>query len=181
MAIIFRGKPACRCLRRWLPVYERELQETGNLVGELLLYQLNGNAPASANTHTGGAYDVTDPKDVDSNQGDVLIGRLMGSAEWLRTTAQGFSVGHRHGILRGCPHNSGGRYQIGLLDNGFNGLKGNSPDDGPRPLGMQRSWREGIAWAKARQRARRRRARLKALREQRAKITAIIRKILSRK
>lgn len=170
MTVLFRGKPACECLAKWLPVYERELRETGNLVGDLQLFQLNGTAAASAGTHTGGAYDVTDPKDVDSNQGDVLIGRSMGSSEWLRTTAQGFSVGHRHGILRGCPHNIGGRYQIVKLDAGFNGLKGDGPDDGPRPIGMTRTWQEGIAWARARQRRRVLNARLAVLREQKAKV-----------
>ena len=179
MTVIFRGKPACRCLAKWLPVYERELQETGNLVGELKIYQLNGDAEASGGTHTGGAYDVTDPTAGQSNQSDVMIGRQMGAAEWARTAAQGFTP-HRHGILRNCPHNTGGRYQIDLLDRGYNGLVGNAPDDGPK-VHVKRTWQQGIAWAKARQKMRRRRARIKMLRAQRAKITATIQRLLGLK
>jgi hypothetical protein len=179
MTYYFRGKPCCYCLYKWLPVYERELQETGNLVGELQIYQLNGTAEASAGTHTGGAYDVTDPDAGLSNQADVMIGRQMGAAEWARTAAQGF-VPHRHGILRGCGHNHGGRYQLDLLRQGYNGLKGNAPDDGPK-VHVYRTWKQGIAWAKARQKMRRRRARIKMLREQRAKITSTIQRLLGKK
>lgn len=179
MSIIFRGKPACRCLAKWLPVYERELQETGNLDGELVIYQLIGDAAASGNTHRGGgAYDITEPGEGMSNQADVMIARQMGSAEWLRTTAQGFTP-HRHGILRGCPHNTN-PYQVRLLEQGFNGLVGNAPDDGPK-VHVHRTWKQGIAWAKARQKMRRRRARIKMLRAQRAKITAAIQRLLGKK
>lgn len=177
MIKLYRGKPACRCLRRWLPVYERELRETGNLQGELKIYQLVGNASVSGNTHLGGgAYDVTDGR---SDQGDVKIGREMGAAEWLRTPAQGFLL-HRHGILRGCPHNTSGQYQIVALDAGFNGLVGNRPDDGPKVI-VKRTWKQGIAWAKARQRMRARRARIARLRAERAKITATIQRLLGKK
>lgn len=153
MTVMFRGLPACECLAKWLPVYERELQETGNLVGTLRIFQLIGDAAASGNTHLpGGAYDVTDGT---PSQADVLIGRQMGAAEWLRQPPT-FSTLHRHGVLRGCPHNAGGRYQIGALDDGFNGLgKGGrgGPDDGPRNFEV-RTWQDGIAWAKKRQRVR---------------------------
>lgn len=175
MLNMFRGKPACRCLKRWLPVYERELQETGNLEGELTIYQLIGDAAVSGNTHKGGgAYDITGGLD---DQKDVHIGRLMGAAEWLRTPAQGF-IAHRHGILRGCPHNPN-PYQIKLMEQGFNGLVGNAPDDGPKVY-VHRTWQEGIAWAKGRQKMRRRIARVKKLRAQRAKITATIQRLLNR-
>lgn len=153
MTVMFRGMPACECLAEFLPVYERELQETGNLVGPLKIYQLIGDAAASASTHQpGGAYDVTDGT---PSQADVLIARQMGAAEWLRTPPT-FSPLHRHGVLRGCPHNAGGRYQIAALDAGFNGLGSGGrggPDDGPRDFEV-RTWREGIAWAKRRQRVR---------------------------
>lgn len=183
MTTLFRGEIACRCLARWLPVYERELRETGNLgqTEVLRIFQLIGDAAVSGNTHLGGgAYDVTDGR---SDQGDVLIARQMGSSEWLRTKAQGFTTDHRHGLLRGCPHNTHGGYQIVALDAGFNGLGAGGrggPDDGPRPLGMRRTYKEGIAWARARQKARKRRARIAKLRAQRAAITALIRKILNR-
>lgn len=153
MTLYFRGLPACECLIKWLPVYERELQETGNLVGPLKIFQLIGSAPASADTHKpGGAYDVIDGT---PSQDDVLIGREMGAAEWLRQPPT-FSPLHRHGVLRGCSHNTGGRYQIAALDAGFNGLgtggRGGR-DDGPRNFEV-RTWQEGIAWAKRRQRVR---------------------------
>lgn len=174
--IIFRGKPACRCLAKWLPVYERELQDLELLVGELQIFQLNGTAEASAGTHTGGAFDIVDLP----GTFDVMIAREMGApATWLRGPAQGFIV-HLHGILRGCPHNRGGAYQIDAVDDGFNGLgKGGrgGPDDGPQ-VTSRRTWEEGIAWAKARQAERVRKAKLARLRERRRKITRLIRKLM---
>lgn len=149
---LYKGLPCCRCLYKWLPVYERELIETGNLVGPLKVYQLIGHAEASANTHLpAGAYDVTDGIDGD---GDVKIAREMGSAEWTRRPPA--FILHRHGVLRGCPHNAGARYQIDALDGGFNGLGSGGrggPDDGPRDFTV-RTWQEGIRWAKRRQRIR---------------------------
>jgi len=149
---LYKGLPCCRCLYKWLPVYERELIETGNLVGPLKVYQLIGDAAVSGNTHLGGgAYDVTDGVDGD---GDVLIARNMGAAEWTRRPPA--FILHRHGILRGCPHNKLGTYQIGALDKGFNGLGSGglgARDDGPRNFEV-RTWQEGIRWAKRRQRIR---------------------------
>jgi len=171
MTVIYRGKPACECLAKWLPVYERELRETGNLQGDLVVYQLNGNAAESAGTHTGGAYDVTDGR---PDQGDVWIGRQMGAAEWLRTPPK--FVTHRHGVLRGCPHNHGGRYQIGLLDQGFDGLVGNAPDNGPRNF-QPRTWQEGIKWARRRQRRRWAARKLTKLRAEKAKLQATINRL----
>lgn len=51
----------------------------------------------------------------------------------------------------GCPHNSPARYQIDAYKAGFNGLGLNGrggKDTGPRGI-TYRTWREGIAWAKA--------------------------------
>lgn len=180
MSVIFRGLPACECLARWLPVYERELQETGNLVGDLRIFQLIGDAPASGPTHKpGGAYDVTDGT---PSQADVLIGRQMGAAEWLRVPPA-FSTVHRHGVLRGCPHNAGGRYQIGALDAGFNGLgtggRGGK-DDGPRDFEI-RTWQEGIDWAKKRQRVRAINAKIEAARAEIDTINASIGEARERK
>lgn len=142
----FRGFPACDCLAAWLPVFETELQRRGLLAGDLPIYQLIGNASASAGVHSqGGAFDVSD---LVGDQ-DVWVARQMGAdATWARRAAQGF-VPHLHGVLRGCPHNEPGRYQIDAVDAGFNGLGAGGRggmDDGPRPL-SKRSWREGIAWA----------------------------------
>jgi hypothetical protein len=144
-AVDFRGKPACPCLAEWLPVYEAELQRRGQLAGDLPIYQLIGGAAASGGTHaSGGAFDISDL----TGDADVWVARQMGAdATWARTRAQGFTP-HLHGVLRGCPHNDPARYQLADVDNGWNGLAGNSRahDDGPRPL-SGRTWREGIAWA----------------------------------
>jgi hypothetical protein len=144
-AVDFRGKPACPCLAEWLPVYEAELQRRELLAGNLPIYQLIGGAAASGGTHaTGGAFDIKDL----IGDADVWVARQMGAdATWARTAAQGFTP-HLHGVLRGCEHNGPARYQIADVDNGWNGLAGDSRarDDGPRPL-SGRTWREGIAWA----------------------------------
>lgn len=144
----FRGYPACECLVEWLPVYERLLQVRGVLQGPLRIYQLIGQASASANTHSeGGAFDICDLLD---GGVDVEVARQMGAdATWARTAAQGFSTPHLHGVLTDCPHNGPARYQIDAVRAGCNGLgKGGrgGTDDGPRPL-SGRTWRQGIAWA----------------------------------
>lgn len=145
MTVMFRGKSACECLAAWLPVYEDVLLQRGVIQHNIDIYQLIGVAKASAGTHIpGGAYDVAQVSDE-----AILVAREMGAAAWHRRVAQGFDEDHQHGVLRGCPHNAGGRYQIGALDAGFNGLghlgRG-GPDDGPRtPV---RTWQQGIAWAR---------------------------------
>lgn len=142
----FRGFPACPCLAKWLPAYESELQRRGVLVGPLRIYQLIGDAAASADVHTkGGAFDITDYLGGE----DVWVARQMGAdATWARVA--GFSTVHIHGVLTGCPHNGPARYQIDAVRAGFNGLGTGGrggPDDGPRPL-SGRTWREGIEWAR---------------------------------
>lgn len=143
----FRGKPCCACSAEWLPALEHELQRREILDGLLGVYQLDGNAAASAGTHKGGAADLVDLP----GKEDLWVIRQMGAdAAWLRTSAQGFSPTHIHLVLRGCPHNAAARYQIGAVDDGFNGLGRNGQggaDDGPRPLSL-RTWREGIQWAR---------------------------------
>lgn len=144
MSVTFRGKPACPCLVAWLPVYEAELIRRRQIKHNLDIYQLTGNAKASAGTHTGGAYDVAQVSAV-----DILVAREMGAAAWHRTQAQGFDTEHQHGVLRGCPHNTGGRYQIAALEAGYNGLGHNGRggrDNGPTPTAW-RTWQQGIAWA----------------------------------
>lgn len=173
---VFRGRVACTCLISWLPVIERELQDLGVIKGPLPIAQLVGTAAASAGTHKGGAVDLwTVATEV------VRIARQMGAdATWVRTKAQGFDP-HIHGVLRGCHHNAAARYQIAAVDAGYNGLgpggRGGT-DDGPRPL-SGRTWREGITWAKRRQRVRRINAKIQAtkatlarLRKRRAQVRA---------
>lgn len=160
MTVLFRGLPACECQAKFLPVFEREAQELGILDGNLPLSQLIGGAKASGGTHTNGGADDTFPlttvRDVAAY---VRLSRDMGAdATWLRPAnwdGKG-GVAHVHRVLRGCPHNGPARYQIDAVDDGFNGLgKGGrgGRDDGPRPL-SGRTWQEGIAWAKKRQRVR---------------------------
>lgn len=142
--VMFRGKPACTCLAAWLPAYEAELLRRGVIVHSIDIYQLNGNAEASAGTHKGGAFDIAQTSDT-----ALLVAREMGApATWRRTPAQGFIL-HAHGVLRGCPHNASARYQIDAVDAGYNGLgRGGlgGKDDGPR-VTTRRTWQQGIAWA----------------------------------
>ena len=142
----FRGLPACPCLAAWLPVYEAELQRRGILDGPLRIYQLIGNASASADTHSqGGAFDLSDY----FGHEDVWVARQMGApATWERTSPP-FTTRHIHGVLQGCPHNGPARYQIAAVYSGFNGLGAGGrggPDTGPRPI-PARTWQQGIKWA----------------------------------
>lgn len=142
----FRGFRACPCLARWLPWYERELLRRGVIKKNIDIFQLIGDAPASAGTHSrGGAFDIAQTSDE-----AILVARQMGAdATWHRSKAQGFTE-HAHGVLRGCPHNGPVVYQIHAVDDGYNGLgKGgrDGKDDGPRPL-SGRTWKQGIRWSK---------------------------------
>lgn len=146
---IFRGRRACVCLIAWLPIFERELLRLGVIKERIDIAQLTGGAPQSGGTHTqGGAFDLWQVAAL-----AIWVARQMGAdAGWKRTPEQGFAL-HMHGVLRGCPHNDPARYQIGAVDAGYNGLGAGGRggrDDGPRPL-SKRTWREGIVWAKARQ------------------------------
>lgn len=138
---LFRGRVACACLIAWLPKYERELQRRGVIGGPLPIAQLVGDAPASAGTHYGGAFDLRM-----TNLTAVWIAREMGAdATWVRDWP---GNQHTHGVLTGCPHNGNARYQIDAVRAGFNGLGAGGrggPDDGPRPL-SGRTWQQGIAW-----------------------------------
>ena len=153
-AVTFRGKPACPCLATWLPVYEAELLRRGIIRHSIDIYQLIGNAPASAGVHSqGGAFDIAQ-----TQREAVAVAREMGAdATWARTTGSFATNQHTHGVLRGCPHNGPARYQINAVDAGYNGLGHlghGGRDDGPRPL-SRRTWREGIAWARNLQRTNR--------------------------
>lgn len=143
----FRGFPACECLAKWLPVYEKELIRRKVIKYNIDIYQLIGNAGASAGTHsTGGAYDI-----VQYGATAIYVARQMGAdAAWARTPALGFSPAHQHGVLRGCPHNSAARYQIAAVDAGYDGTGSGGMgrrDYGPRPL-SKRTWQQGIEWQK---------------------------------
>lgn len=143
----FRGFNACTCLVKWLPVFERELLRRGVIKHNIDIAQLVGGYSKSGGTHLpGGAFDIWQ-----NTRLTIEIAREMGAAAWGRTRAQGFDP-HAHGVLKGCPHNAGGRYQITELENGGDGLVGNRPDDGPRTMPIPlRTWQEGIKWAEAKQ------------------------------
>lgn len=146
---------ACSCLVEWLPVYEQELIDLGVIRESIDVTQLIGGYAASGGTHsTGGAFDIWQ-----TQRKAVQVARYMGAAAWARTRAQGFAP-HIHGVLNGCPHNSPARYQIAALHSGHNGLgRGGrgGRDDGPRNMPIPlRTYKQGIAWAKARQAKRRR-------------------------
>lgn len=151
----FRGFPSCSCLNAWLLAYEAELLRRGVIRESIDIYQLIGGAAASAGTHrTGGAADL-----YQATREAIWVARNMGAASWRRDAdpddgQPDFKPTHQHLVLKGCEHNSAARYQIPACEAGRNGLGYNGrggPDDGPRsgvkfPL---RTWREGIAWAKA--------------------------------
>jgi hypothetical protein len=150
--VIFRGKPACPCLVRWLTVYESVLLRLGLIKHNIDIYQLIGGAAASAGTHTkGGAYDLAQ---VSTEQ--IRIAREMGAAAWhrpLNWDGRG-GIEHHHGVLNGCPHNAPAAYQISDYIAGRNGLANRAVDTGPRVLPL-RTWEQGIAWATERAAAKR--------------------------
>jgi len=141
----FRGFPACSCQVEWLPVFERTAQRLGILTGSLHLFQLIGGNVRSGGTHlTGGAADWF------HTTGLVALARQMGAdATWHRPFNWDGKGGneHDHSVLRGCPHlSASAAAQIVAVDHNGDGLVGDVPDPGPRPL-SGRTWREGIAWA----------------------------------
>src|SRR6188768_592910 len=91
---------------------------------------------ASAMTHAGeGVIDVTGA-DLDAI---VVAMRQVGFVAWHRTPAQGF-VHHVHGVAVGEPLlHPQAQTQVDSYLAGYNGLRGNGVDDGPR------DW-VGITW-----------------------------------
>ena len=151
----FRGFPACPCLVEWLTEYEKEALRLGYIKYHLDIWQLIGGSPKSGGTHTkGGAADTAQ-----ISYDMIWLARQMGAdAAWYRPYNWDKRKGmkHAHLVLRGCPHNTPARYQytstFSGVDHGKNGLANGGKDTGPRPL-SKRTWKEGIAWAKARQAA----------------------------
>lgn len=108
-----------------LPLLERVMQGSYNA----------GGVSVSAGTHdAGGAVDLS----VTGLSPDVIwrvltVLRQRGLVAWHRTPAQGPWAAHIHGIDRGANDLSpGAAEQVRLFDQGYNGLVGNRPDDGPR-------------------------------------------------
>lgn len=145
----FRGYRCCTCVAEWFPVYERMLAlrgiTSGTKDGRLRIFQFTGTAAASAGTHSqGGAMDTAmlDPS-------GIRLAREMGaSASWIRWWPGNL---HAHMVLAGCPHNGPARYQITAVKAGFDGtgwLGRGGRDTEWRPR-QWRTWREGLAWARA--------------------------------
>lgn len=138
----YRGLPACTCLAAWAPAFEAAIGRQPRL------FQLVGNAPASAGFHKGGGSADYEPLSED----ELRTARNMGAAAWNRWWTNNY---HSHLRLNGCPHNTIGQPQVTDLNEGRDGtgpLYDNAgvPDNGPRdgvhwPL---RTWRQGIEWAK---------------------------------
>lgn len=144
----FRGFTCCTCLAQWLPVYERLLLQRGLIKMNIDVWQLTGNATASAGTHSkGGVFDLL----YQTLEAHAMVAREMGArATWVRPYPQ-FSRKHLHGVLTGCPHNSPAAYQISAVRAGYNGLGSDGragPDPHPDPS-ADRTWVQGIEWALA--------------------------------
>jgi hypothetical protein len=153
-AVTVYGHPGCPCQAAWLPVFEVEARRRGLLVGPLPVSQLIGGDPRSGGTHVdGGAADFFPLTAITDIGAFVALAREMGADatfERLFNWDGHDGVHHVHSVLTGCPHNAPARYQIDAVRAGFNGLGAGgrgAPDTGPRPL-SDRTWRQGIEWAK---------------------------------
>ena len=160
-AVMFRGEPACPCQVAWIPVLEEYLQALALIDGQLPIAQLIGFYSGSGSTHGdlngdglrkgGGCIDFM----VTGRLADQVIvaARAMGAdPSWHRLPGWDGpdSVEHDHVGLRGCPHRTvQALAQEYAVDHNGDGLVGDAPDPGPRPL-SGRTWREGIQWARAR-------------------------------
>lgn len=150
--VYYDGHPACPCQVKWLPELERQAQRAGLIKGALPVSQLIGGDPRSGGTHLkGGATDFYPLAAITNVPAFIRLCRDMGAdATWRRPYnwdgANG--VEHAHAVLTGCPHNGPAAYQIDAVRADQNGLANHGKDDGPRPL-SGRTWREGIAWARA--------------------------------
>ena len=171
----YRGKRCCVCMPPWLDAFERELLALRVIRRNIDVLQLTGSAPKSAGVHAeGGAADLGQTQPL-----AVWVARQMGAdAAWARVGPAWEGNEHMHLVLTDCPHNGPARYQIDEVRAGGDGLVGSLPDPGPRPL-SGRTWRQGVAWQKARDARRARIAeQLKLLRQQiadkRERIAALI-------
>jgi hypothetical protein len=158
-AVDFRGLPACPCQVEWIPKLEAHLRYLGLIQGNLAIAQLIGLYEKSGNTHGdptgtglrkgGGVTDFW----LTGHLADecVAVMRDMGAdPTWHRLPNWDGAGGseHVHCGLRGCPHRTetalAQEYQV---DHNGDGLVGDLPDPGPRPL-SGRTWRQGTEWAR---------------------------------
>lgn len=95
----------------------------------------NVGVPASAGTHDGGGAIDISVSEFSAEQCTAAVTALreVGFAAWLRTTDQGFSGDHIHGIAIGDTDAADvAQSQVGDYFLGRNGLKGHGEDDGPK-------------------------------------------------
>lgn len=132
-----------------------------------------GGVAASAGTHDGGGVvDLNGTFEADRKVREL---RRTGFAAWHRTPAQGDWPHHVHAVLIGNARlSAGARAQVVDYLNGFNGLVGDRPDDGPRDFVRNR-----FAWPYAPNRITRARALLwEALRANKGERRKAIREAL---
>lgn len=136
----------CTCMKEFLTYAQQLAIKKGLLKQGFDVWQLTGSAAASAGTHEqGGAFDLL----LQTSDAWVKFFRDLGAtATWRRTTAQGFTKQHLHGVLNGCPHNAPARYQVteqksGPPAGGGDGLTGTRPDYHPDPS-PYRTWQQGV-------------------------------------
>lgn len=94
-------------------------------------YQAGGGDPNSAGTHDlGGVVDLR----WCSHDGCVQVLRMAGMAAWHRTPAQGPWPDHIHAVVIDHPLLArAAASQVDSYLRGRNGLRGDGPDDGPKP------------------------------------------------
>ncbi|GAW54757.1 hypothetical protein [Nocardioides sp. PD653] len=158
-AVDFRGLPACPCQAAWIPELEAYLRHLGLIQGNLAIAQLIGLYEKSGNTHG-------DPSGAGLRKGGgvtdfwltgsladqcVRVMRDMGADPTWRRLPNWDGAGgdeHVHCGLRGCPHRTEAALaQEWAVDHNGDGLVGDLPDPGPRPL-SGRTWQQGIEWAR---------------------------------
>jgi len=159
-AVDLRGLPACPCQAEWIPAFERHLGLTvPGFQGTLGIAQLIGTFSGSGGTHGdpqgdglrkgGGVSDFW----VFGAMADLVVAeaRKMGADPTWHRPAGWDGPGsdeHVHCGLRGCRHRTADALaQEWAVDHDGDGLVGDAPDPGPRPL-SGRTWREGIQWAR---------------------------------
>lgn len=138
----------CTCVKEFLTYAQMVGKKRGWIKQGLDVWQLTGNADASAGTHSkGGAFDLlyqTDPSTW------IKFFRDHGAnATWKRYVSQGFTKDHTHGVLRGCPHVADAalaqtkEQQYGPPTGGGDGLVGTRADYHPDPVAYV-TWSQGV-------------------------------------
>ena len=130
----FRGGYTCVCLVTIIPLIEKEMIAKGIIKHSIDVHQwgYRNDVSASAGTHAeAGVLDVAQYSDA-----ALKVWREWGVEMQHRTKAQGFSMAHGHGVVKGCTHRSNAAYlQHVDWEKGKNGLRSHGPITGPEPKG----------------------------------------------